>query len=289
MFYAPVDSKHAYRDLPGIIHAATHDPDNAQSFEWCSGYMPRAILAVDSMREALYQSHVERSVSYDHETGTLRAYSETLAMSFPSSDGRVLWALRVPGGWGAYPSMDVGNPMRNPVFDAADHIKVALAVLHAVYGHEPDGTPRAAMGVFAGVMVAYTPHGIIELLPGRVVALIPDTGAVPGVLADFQKKWGKPDAKRRITKVTGDPLAIRPAPLIRDQRDLDLFETGRLRFPPMRPVAPRRSPGNLSRERLLELDDALSRHHHEMVEWSDKYDIPWVKGPALPLRGARDE
>ena len=274
MFYAPVDTKHAYRDLPGIIHTATHDPDNAQSFEWCSGYMPRAVLANPDMRDALWKAHVERAVSYDHETGTLRAYSATLAQSFTAPDGQVMWALRVPGGWGDYPSMDVGNPMRNPVFDAADHIKVALAVLHAVYGHEPDGTPRAAMGVFAGVMAAYTPHGIIELLPGRVVALIPDAGAVPDVLAEFQKKWGKPAAKRRTTKVTGDLLAIRPAPLIRDERDLDLFLTGRLRFPPMRPVAPRRPPGNLGRERLEELYDAESRHHHELVEWQDKYDMP---------------
>lgn len=274
MFYAPIDPKHAYRDLPGIIHTATHDPDNAQSFKWRSGYMPRAVLAVDRMRDALWQAHVEREVSYNHETGTLRAYSATLAQSFTAPDGQVMWALRVPWGWGDYPSMSIGNTMRNPVFDAADHIKVALAVLHAVYGHEPDGTPRAAMGVFAGVMVAYTPHGIIELVPGRVVALIPDTGAVPDVLADFQKKWGKPDAKRRITKVAGDPTQVRPAPLIRDERELDLFLTGRLRIPPMRPVAPSRPPGNLGRERLLELYDAESRYNAELIEWQDKYDMP---------------
>lgn len=289
MFYEPVDSKHAYHALPGVIHAATHDPDNAQSFEWCSGYMPRAVLANPDMRDALWQAHVERAVTYDAETGTLRAFSETLAQSFTAPDGRVMWALRVPRVWGAYPSMEEGNKMRNPTFDATDHIKVALAVLHAVYGHEPDGTPRAAMGVFAHVMVAYTPHGIIELLPGRVVALIPDSGVVPDVLADFRKKWGKPDAKRRTTRVTGDPLAVRPAPLIRNERELDLFLTGRLRFPPMRPVAPRRPPGNLSQERLLELDDAESRFRAEIVEWEDKYDIPRVKRPALTLRGARGE
>lgn len=274
MFYEPVDSKHAYRDLPGLIHAATHDPDNAQSFKWCSGYMPRIALANPVTRDALWKAHEERVVSFDAETGILRAYSENLAQSITSPDGRVMWALRVPGGWGDYPSMAVGNTLRNPTFDVADHVKVALAVLHAVYGHEPDGTPRAAMGVFAGVMAAYTPHGIIELLPGRVVALIPDTGAVPGVLAGFQKKWRKPDAKRRTTKVTGDPHEIRPAPLIRTERELDLFLTGRLRFPPMRPVAPRRPPGNLSQERLLKMYDAESRHHHELVEWHDKYDIP---------------
>ena len=289
MFYAPVDSKHAYHELPGIIHTATHDPDNAQSFKWRSRYMPLAVLANPDMRDTLRKSHEERAVSYNHETRVLRAYSENLAQSITAPDGRVMWALRVPRVWGAYPSMAEGNKMRNPTFDATDHVKVALAVLHAVYGHEPDGTPRAAMGVFAGVMVAYTPHGIIELLPGRVVALIPDTGVMPDVLASFQKKWGKPAAKRRTTQVTGDLLAIRPAPLIRNERELDLFLTGRLRFPPTRPVSPRRPPGNLSRERLLELDDAGSRWHAEMVEWHDEYDAPRAERPAPPFRWARDE
>ena len=275
MFYERIDAEHAYRDLPGIIHAATHDPDNAKSFEWRSRHMPLAMVATPDIRETLRKSHEERAVSYDHETGTLRAFSETLAQSFTAPDGQVMWALRVPPeGWGAYPSMAEGNMLRNPTFDATDHIKVALTVLHAVYGYEPDGTPRAAMGMFANVMVAFTPHGIIELLPGNVVALIPDTGVMPDVLATFQKKWGKPDAKRRLTRVAGDPAAIRPAPLIRNERELDLFLTGRLRFPPMRPVAPRRPPGNLSQERLLELDDAWSRFSAELAEWEDKYDMP---------------
>lgn len=274
MFYEPADRHHAYHALPGIIRTATLTPDSAESFEWRGSFMPRFALANPDIRDALHKSHVERAVSFDAETGTLRAYSATLAQSFPTSDGQVVWALRVPGGWGAYPSMAEGNKYRSFATDVADHVKVALAVLHAVYGHEPDGTPRAAMGVFSGAMVAYTPHGIIELVPGRVVALIPDTGVVPDVLAGFQKEWGKPDAKRRVTRVTGDPLVVRPAPLIRDQRDLDLFEAGRLRFPPMRPVAPRRPPGNLSQERLLELDDAKSRYRAELVEWYDKYDMP---------------
>lgn len=274
MFYERIDAEHAYRDLPGIIHTATHDPDNAESFEWRSRHMPLAVLSTPDTRDALRKAHAERAVSYDAETGVLRAFSATLAQSFPSPDGRVMWVLRVPEVWGAYPSMHVGNRLRNATFDATDHIKVALTVLHAVYGHEPDGTPRAAMGVFANVMVAFTPHGMIELQPDRVVALIPDTGAMPNVLADFQKEWGKPDAKRRLTRVAGDPLAIRPAPLIRTEEELDLFLTGRLRFPPKRPVAPRRPPGNLSQERLLELEDAWSRVNAEMDEWDDKYDMP---------------
>src|SRR5699024_9140343 len=119
--------------------------------------------------------------------------------------------------------------------------------------------------------------------------LIPAAGTVPGVLAEFERQWRKPDAKRRTTKVTGDPLAIRPAPLIRNERELDLFLTGRLWFPPRRPARPRRPPGNLSRERLLELDDAMSRYRAELDEWYDKYDIPRVKRPAITVRGARDE
>lgn len=274
MFYEPADRHHAYHALPGIIHTATHDPDNAESFEWKAKYMPRFTMANPDIREALRKAHEERAVSYDAETGILRAYSEILAISFTSPDGRVMWVLRVPEGWGDYPSMAEGNVYRSFATDVADHVKVALAVLHAVYGHEPDGTPRAAMGWFAGVMVAYTPHGIIELLPGRLVALIPDTGVVPDVLAAFQKKWGKPDAKRRTTRVAGDPLEVRPAPLLRVDRDLELFETGRLRFPPMRPVAPRRPPGNLSRERLLELELMEFHYNNALAEWNDKYDMP---------------
>ena len=274
MFYEPADHQHAYHALPGIIRTATLTPNSAESFEWRASFMPRFALANPDIRDALHKSHVEREVSFDAETGTLRAYSETLAQSFPTPDGRVVWALRVPGGWGDYPSMEEGNKYRSFATDVADHVKAALAVLHAVYGHEPDGTPRAAMGVFYGEMVAYTPHGIIELRPGRVVALIPDTGVVPDVLADFQKKWGKPDAKRRVTRVTGAPHVARPAPLIRNEGELDLFLTGRLRFPPMRPVAPRRPPGNLSQERLLELHYAEDRYNAEVDEWHDKYDMP---------------
>lgn len=289
MFYEPVDSKHAYHSLPGVIHAATHDPDNAESFKWMASFMPRFALANPDIRDALWKSHEERAVSYDAETGVLRAYSENLAKSFIAPSGRVMWALRVPRVWGAYPSMAEGNVYRSFAADVADHVKVALAVLHAVYGHEPDGTPRAAMGWFAGVMVAYTPHGIIELAPGRVVALIPDSGVVPDVLADFQKKWGKPDAKRRTTRVTGDPTQVRPAPLIRNEEELDLFLTGRLRFPPMRPVAPRRPPGNLSRERLLELELMEFHHNNAMEEWQDKYDMPRVDRRVFTARGARGE
>lgn len=291
MFYTPIHEKDALRDLPRVIHTATHNPSEAESFHYSPVVRSRAILGNPKLAEMMWEACAQRAVTYDHEAGTLTAYGSTLAQSFPTQDGQVLWVLRAPpSGWGAFPLMDEANRYRNPVYDGPDHIRAAATVLHAVYGYERDGTPRAAIGTFAGVLALYTPHGIFEFLPGRPVALIPEQGSRRvGVLAEYEDRWAKKGARRRVSRVTGDPSVLRPPPLIRGERDLELFLTGRLPFPPMRPVEPVRGRGNFSPDRQLEWEDTMDRYMAELDEWEEKYGMPRAKRPAITVHGARDE
>lgn len=273
MFIVPFDSKSPLFPLVEILHDATHAAPLARSFDFSPVVRSHAILAHPDTAAMMWEACSQQSVSFDPEQGTLKALGSTLAQSFPTDDGEVRWVLRPPKmGWGEFPLRDKVKPFRSSVNDAPNHMRIAIALLHAVYGYEEDGEPRAAIGYFAGVPAMYTPLGVFELRPGHPIALIPeDTRS--GVLAEYSARWERPGAKRRVSRVKGDPAFLRPAPLVRDGEDLDLFLSDELRLPPMRPVQPPRGRGNFSPERKLEWEDTLYRWHVAMDEWEDTYGL----------------
>ena len=271
MFYAPYPESHPLAPLPQIILDA-HNGLPVAPFRYSPVVRRHAHLSRPDLAAMLWEACEQRAVSFCPEEMVLRAFDAPLAQAFDSPDGRRLWVLRPPRlGWGGYPLMYEANNYRADGYDMSDHVRIAQAVLHAVYGHEADGTPRAAMGLFAGVVVAYTPHGIMELPPGKLVALIPDTGGRAGVLEEYRRQWEPPGRVRHTPKVTGDPSQVKPPPLIRDEDDLDAFLAGRLKAPPPRPLAPVRGRGQFGPDRQLEWDHQVKLYEWALADWEAEY------------------
>lgn len=271
MFYSPYPPKHPLAPLVDAIRDA-HEGLEVEPFHYEPVVRSRAILAHADTAAMMWEACRQRAVSFDPETMTVRAFGSVLAMAFEAADGTYRWVLRPPRmGWGSYPLMDQANPFRTTAYDIPDHVRVAGAVLNAVYGEEDDGTPRSALGIFAGAVVAYTPHGVMELPPGRVVALIPDTHGRGGVLEEFRRRWQPKPRTRQVARVTGDPAMVQPAPLIRDDDDLDLFLAGKMVAPPLRPVPPVRGRGNYGKDRMLAWEYEQQLYEWALEDWEAQY------------------